>query len=71
MAAVTVWLGVWGTGKEMLPGELEAEKEVLSFSMWLSEGQGWDIWGRAGSGRVSAITRKHRCPSLVDRDQDQ
>lgn len=36
----------------MLPGELEVEKGVLSFSMWLSEGQGWNIWGRAGQGLV-------------------
>ena len=39
-------LGDW---KGMLPGAWEVEKGALSFSMWLSQGQGWGIWGRAES----------------------
>lgn len=29
----SVQIGVWGTGKGMLPGAWEAEKGALSFSM--------------------------------------
>lgn len=42
-----VQLGVWGSGKGLLPGGWEVEKGALGFSMWLSEALGYLDQGRA------------------------
>lgn len=70
VAAVTLSLGVWGTGKGMLPGEWEVAKQALSGFVWCLRARLGDL-GQVRVCTVSAVTGRHTRSSQVDKEQDQ